>query len=387
MSNDQTVSNYRGHLNHLEDLPLFYGYDGYLQGKKWIHRLIAGAFRYSLKYDGKFAIFIGRHEGKLFVSTKGWLNKKPIRLFNDQQINDYVRYQSVREVLERVLACITIYDQNISSTFIPNGEVWHGDYLFNHDTIENTLTTFQFQPNTLIYQARIFNKPTAYDTIRWHTIYPSGDPGDVMFNPPRMAFRSIPGIHNWVHSINEDVYPRAESIPDRFITAYFDLFTDPFDQEVISQIWDHDPVLFKPLLERWSNSGAAWNSVPLHIFLSQQKEISLQRFTSDSAMERAARRWDSLIAITAKHWYDIELLLRCAHLLQSIRKIMINGLDKDNNDLIPWIATADGGTRRTNHEGLVISTTDHKHAVKLVDRETFTVANRAKTAEYFSTKE
>lgn len=374
MSNDISNTRYRGHLDHLEDLPVFYGVRGVVQAMAWLIRISHEDFGATLKIDGRFAIIAGylsvRDSGyRKFVSTKSYLNKSPVRLFNDNDIEQHTPHEYVRKALKRTLASMS--DDGPPSYYWSNESeiAWHGDSLFTASELE-TYPVVTVQANTIPYRitlpSRSLHQLTehhSYDGIAWHTMYIDGQR---MFNfnsyhPGEMNTRIAPtekATFNLYPTLKSDVF----DVDDFRIPLNFDDIPKVVGGAHHDILAIHkDPAGYKQLIERYINGQY------------EQHNIGFRQFIEESSLLNPKRRQEISESIT-----NFDTMMSISRRLRNLRVLMLRKLTDVNSAIQPIDCP---------HEGIVLSSMNHRLAVKLVDREGFTQRNRLRTNSSWRTTE
>ena len=147
-----------GHIDHLEELILLSGQEGYDQARTALANLLSHLqgkskrkINTSVKWDGAPAIFAGKHpvNGKFFVATKSIFNKTPLINYTEADINhNHGNAPGLQDKLKQAL--------NILPKLGMGNNVLWGDYMFwrelvgEPEDIDGELH-YTFKPNTIKY--------------------------------------------------------------------------------------------------------------------------------------------------------------------------------------------------------------------------------------------
>ena len=121
-----------GHIDHLEELVLLRGQEGYDQARTALSNLLSHLqgkskrkINTSVKWDGAPAIFAGKHpvNGKFFVATKSIFNKEPLINYTEADIND--NHEGKPGLQAKLKQALNI----LPKLGMGNNVLW-GDYMF-----------------------------------------------------------------------------------------------------------------------------------------------------------------------------------------------------------------------------------------------------------------
>ena len=147
-----------GHIDHLEELVLLRGQEGYDQARTALSNLLSHLqgkskrkINTSVKWDGAPAIFAGKHpvNGKFFVATKSIFNKEPLINYTEADIND--NHEGKPGLQDKLKQALNI----LPKLGMGNNVLW-GDYMFwrelvgEPEDIDGELH-YTFKPNTIKY--------------------------------------------------------------------------------------------------------------------------------------------------------------------------------------------------------------------------------------------
>jgi len=411
-----------GHIDHLEELVLLRGQEGYDQARTALSNLLSHLqgkskrkINTSVKWDGAPAIFAGKHpvNGKFFVATKSIFNSEPKINYTEADINDnHGKAPGLQDKLKQALRLLPKLGMG-------NNVLW-GDYMFWRELVGEPEDIdgephYTFKPNTIKYAVPVNSELGGQitDKIRddgvgivFHTQFhgnPEEFPRALGIDPetgkkeqhsnkwgPMLGgivkkFKDVPGL--WVDdayfkeltgqvSLTED---EAKQIKDIIKTAdtlqvnYNDLPLDfikiYLNAEVRGGNFIKDPEKsYRDFIEWYSErERKKWKSpeeikTAAQANAQQQKEDNLQLKINEFQSQR-----DNFIN-----------LFKVSSLLAQAKQIFINKYDNAVYNTKHFLDEGDGVLKVTNPEGYVaVSNASDAGPVKLVNRLDFSAANFA----------
>ena len=164
-----------GHIDHLEELVLLRGQEGYDQARTALANLLSHLqgkskrkINTSVKWDGAPAIFAGKHpvNGKFFVATKSIFNKTPLINYTEADIdNNHPKREEEDGVDEEDEKMPDLPDKlKQALRLLPklrmgNNILW-GDYMFWRELVGEPedidgVPHYTFKPNTIKYAVEV----------------------------------------------------------------------------------------------------------------------------------------------------------------------------------------------------------------------------------------
>ena len=151
-----------GHIDHLEELILIRGQEGYEQAKTALTNLLSHLqgksktkVSTSVKWDGAPAIFAGKHpvNGKFFVATKSIFNDDPKINYTEADIgHNHKKAPGLQKKLKQALRLLP-------KIGMKNNVLW-GDYMFWPELVGKPedidgVPHYTFKPNTIKYAVEV----------------------------------------------------------------------------------------------------------------------------------------------------------------------------------------------------------------------------------------
>lgn len=128
------------HIQHLEEFVIKSSEFG-------IFDMSFGCAPFTLKVDGSPAIFFGKANGKFFLSTKSFLNKKRIYWHSIEEAEQYLTDPLLVDKLRPLF--------KLADCDIKEGEVYMADLLWYPGSYRQFFGTYAFTPNTVEYSLRV----------------------------------------------------------------------------------------------------------------------------------------------------------------------------------------------------------------------------------------
>ena len=404
------------HMTHVDELPILVGKDGIetsLEAMDKAFEKVMGmrdeGVTLNVKWDGAPAVYAGWHpeSGEFLLALKSLFAKKPKIIYTPEDAEEY--YGDKPDLRDKILATLQILQ---GTNFIPQGEIWQGDFLFAGDDLEQVniddVTHYVFQPNTLLY-AVVAESDVGRDIanarvgIVWHTRY-KGSTLETMtstfdIDEDEIAGRpAVPGL--W--AVSPHYTYTGEPVGDIINTDQFDQLRshvlilesrlDPVNEDYLQALEQSRNALaqqFNAMINHYIRDGLLDDLDPSRAadqFLSyladkfsRRREDYEAKGRSPAQIRGVDRDHERLRNIVTEPVQTaLNVLAAIQKALNQMKLQMLEGLNK--------MATR-GGVIKTylvrreeavmepaSHEGFVIQTTEGI-PLKFVDREQFSKAN------------
>lgn len=293
-----------------------------------IKKLNAGKLSVSIKFDGAPSIVCGPHpkDGDFFVATKAFFNKRPIYYTSEEAITASALKPEVKKKLTRVFRCMRFQDLDY---------IVQGDYLFGLGELTRVdYSHVSFQPNLIVYTMPVHKlvkeadwqhqNVEDLDGFVWHTRYDKALQAN--FKPIR--FRR-PGIWN----ANVRYVGKVPKIDVQEVS------------DILSTIGTPIP----------AQEDRYLNLVRRYLRTKGHRNLDARECTRASGV-------------------DLENIFKTYEYLQGLKAKVMAGMD-DRSGIGCSLRKKTGELVPTSHEGYVIG--DRMDAVKLVDRNIFSMANQS----------
>lgn len=326
------------HLHHIEDVVL-------LHGTRHAYAIANNNdVNISLKWDGSPSVVLGCDElGELFVSTKSFFNKQPIKYCS----NDFVTIPdaSLAHKLQR------LFEAASQSPILQPGQIIQGDLLFWEG--ESSC----FRPNVIRYVP--FDPPCLRAQavgVAWHTVV-SGDVPNVDGVP-------LIGSHDMMWSVPVNTAIPKSLLPDPPEPCdHIDHELNKLPRELIVQYTNH---CIK------SNQPIDFQHLSLLQFIASKAVAAMNSVKTAAAKSRKELEYHNYI--TAIHNVDLYAVSKHMNLWtcwkHEMLEVLNNALQKE---FLTCITFVDGTSEQTQHEGFVVTSVNG--SFKLVDRLMFSKNN------------
>lgn len=392
------------HMTHLEDLVLL-GKDGLDELTDKIEKFIGSiennmnSILASVKIDGAPAVVVWskfKDYPDNSICLKSFLTSNKNCLSSVVDIEE--KYGNRPDMAEKLKYCLEL------SRSIPSGQAWQGDCLYSKSDLKeseiNGTKYITFHPNKIVYAFSEENAP--YEDIKksnfgicFHTIYT----GDLehktqSFNVDSRRLTNIPdGIFVMSpvlnYSKNPDDYNLAE-IKEKF-SKLKELKTSLLSDPVYKELVENNS--FISFWNRFENNAIAdKKSVTINKstfitdlldFIQEKLKAELDKKIASAKTERgvqsAKNRYDSSIFeldnLIMNSKDTLNQIVDSINTAAEIKMLMLGGYKKSVLDYNTFYKHKEQGYIPTDMEGVALSTQDGE-VVKLVDRTTFSNANR-----------
>ncbi len=380
------------HMAHFEDLVLF-GKEGLEEIKYKIDNILSDNIIFTEKIDGAPAVICWSHfEGypDNSICLKSFVKGNNNVISSEEDIIE--KYGDRPEMAKKLAYCLEL------ARLIPKGEAWQGDCLYTESTLKHQEILGQeyitFQPNKVIYA--VSEDSPAYQKIAnsafgicFHTIYTGN------LNNKKQSFKvdlprlfDVPGdIYIMTPTIERPTrLPNISTLYNKFINLKARLEDDPSYEQLLN-----NPMFIKywNLFENKFISDKAVITLDLNTFKDELNNFISNRLASDyekkqntlktdKGREKAKSAYEqSLIDLnTLLKENDLLLttLVDCLNTVAEIKMKLIATFPT-KKDFSTFFNSASKGYITTSGEGIAMSDLDG-NVVKLVDRSTFSNANR-----------
>ena len=380
------------HMTHLEDLVTL-GKDGLNELKYKLGNLISDKINYTQKIDGAPAVIMWSHIDGYpdnSICLKSFVRGPENALSSLDEIAE--RYGDRPQMADKLKYCLDL------AKCIPEGEAWQGDCLFTESTRRplNILGKeyLTFQPNKVIYaiseDSPSYNKvENSLFGICLHTIY-KGTAGNFsqsfrvdlnrLTNVPSDFYLMTPALEK------PKEIKISESLIDKFLDLSKQLESDPAYEELTSN------VVFMKYWNMFENkfiSDKAVITLDLNAFeddlknyidsrLSSDYEKKISTLKTDKGKERAKNAYEQsleeLDSLVDNNHNTLRNLVDCLNTVAEIKMELIKVLPEDTT-FNSFFNSKSKGYIPTSGEGIAMSDSEG-NVVKLVDRSTFSNANR-----------
>lgn len=358
------------HIEHIEDLPVLFGYEGALLARHYLgscySALYGGLYdaRISTKFDGSFSIVAGYDplDEQFFVAKKSIFNKVPVYYKSGEQITN----SNLRHDLKVKL----LWSLQFLPAIIKEG-IFQGDFLYDLHEAKP-----EFQPNTLLYAPRTKKISDqiadSFIGIAWHTQYVG-----MIGNLSVTTKYKFPESNINVLSIDSTWTPTDLNTTREFYRAA-NLFLRDIDL-VISKLqrelngFAAHPELPK-LFKQYQNARAKGCEYGFKYWLDKYFKTEHQARKTARGMKAVLERWVSVdAALDEFNMIDVRTLVL---MIEELKRRLLVEFDKRSNDWsVYYVTKHDNHLHPTGHEGYVISKSDGRFPVKLVDRKQFSSLN------------
>ncbi len=382
------------HMTHFEDLVLF-GQEGLDELEYKIDNMLDDSINYTYKVDGAPSVFMWSHfEGypDNSICLKSFTKNANNVLSSRADIID--KYGDRKDMCDKLLHCL---DLAIS---IPYGEAWQGDCLYTDNTLKqlSILGTeyITFQPNKIIYAVNELSP--AYEKIVnstfgicFHTIYTGN------LDSKRQSFKVN---LNRLKNVSRDTYimtptlnkPTAKLDSITMLAEKFKYFKGQLENNPVYEELLNNPIFIKywNLFENKYISDKAVITLDLNTFEEDLHNFVAGRLLNEYDKKQATLKTDKGKE-KAKSTYDLALLnlddlihndrdvlrtlVECLNTAAEIKMEMLKLFPK-KGDFNTFFNSLSRGYIPTDGEGSAMSDQDG-NVVKLVDRSTFSNANRS----------
>lgn len=326
------------HITHLEDLVLTQGSVGAMKIQNILWSIQTGAAHMMTKWDGAPAIFAGWDGDEFFVSTKSYLNKKPITYRSLIEINDSKMDDGLKD---KMMFCL-----NYLEDVVPKGVVLQGDLMFWPGNCEHVGDSIRFHPNTIVY-----DMPDKWWRDSWQI-------GVVW--------------HSWISKDGDVSHPSF----GKLLTTDEVFSIDPtlkyfgIDKDIVSRVKER----FKSIsnidsLDKIANSGAGImiNRHYNHRLRYPEEFIPFSDFCRERfPYNKHSDAYDVLGDIN--NYINV---IRFQEAVRDVKKIIINNLEQHSK--IKCSVKTNDGLVPTAHEGYVVF--GQSETLKIVDRAQFSRYN------------
>ena len=412
-----------GHIDHLEELILLRGQEGYDQARTALSDLLSHLqgksktkVNTSVKWDGAPAIFAGKHpvNGKFFVATKSIFNDDPKINYTEADINhNHKKAPGLQDKLKQALRLLPTIGMK-------NNILW-GDYMFWPELVEEEeidgVLHYTFKPNTIKYAVEVDSKlgnqiadkvSSGGSGIVFHTEFYGGPeefPRTLDIDPE--TGKKEEHSKKW-GPMDRSIVKGFKDVPNLWIDdAYF--------KELTGQVTltEDEAKQIKDIIKTADTLKVNYNDLPvdvLKIYLNREIKRDPPEFIKDPEKsyrafiewyeEREQKKWKSPEEIkttrqeTAQQDREEDLRLKLGEfesnkndfinmfkvssLLAQAKQIFINKYDNAVYNTKHFIDEGDGVLKVTNPEGYVAVSNDGVSGpVKLVNRLDFSAANFA----------
>jgi hypothetical protein len=418
-----------GHIDHLEELVLLRGQEGYDQARTALSNLLSHLqgkskrkINTSVKWDGAPAIFAGKHpvNGKFFVATKSIFNSEPKINYTEQDINNnHGNAPGLQDKLKQAL--------NILPKLGMGNNVLWGDYMFWKELVGEPedidgVPHYTFKPNTIKYAVEVDSElgRQIADKISddgvgivFHTQF-HGKPEEF---PKALDIDPVTGKKEQ-HS--KKWGPMAGGIVKKFKDVPGLWVDDAYFKELTGQVslTEDEAKQIKDIIKTADTLQVNYNDLPLDFIkiylnteLKREKDgVPTPEFIKDPEKsyryfiewysEREQKKWKSPEEIktaaqaNAQQQKEDNLqlkinefesqkdnfinLFKVSSLLAQAKQIFINKYDNAVYNTKHFLDEGDGVLKVTNPEGYVaVSNAGDAGPVKLVNRLDFSAANFA----------
>jgi len=410
-----------GHIDHLEELILIRGQEGYNQARAALTNLLSHLqgkskrkVSTSVKWDGAPAIFAGKHpvNGKFFVATKSIFNDDPKINYTEDDINrNHKKAPGLQDKLKQALRLLP-------KLGMKNNVLW-GDYMFWPELVEEEdidgVLHYTFKPNTIKYAVEVDSKlgrqiadkvSNGGSGIVFHTQF-HGDPDEF----PRTLDIDPETGKKEEHSkkwgpMDGGIVKRFKDVPNLWIDdAYFKELTGKVT------LTDDEAKQIKDIIKTADTLKVNYNDLPVDlvkIYLNREIRPPNPQFIKDPEKsyrafidwysDREKKKWKSpeeiktAVQETAQQQREENLRLKLAEfesdkidfinmfkvssLLAQAKQIFINKYDNAVYNTKHFLDGGDGVLNVTNPEGYVaVSNAGDAGPIKLVNRLDFSSAN------------
>lgn len=385
------------HSQHSDDMPHLGG----RRGMKWLLNMFRSIFEElksadstktnvntnkSLKLDGSPAAMVFTNFPGLNgvgVATKGLFAKDPKYATTSEECQQlWGHAPDLVRKMQYLLEAVPMMG-------IPSGEVWQGDFLFDHLTLKKEVIggeeCYTFHPNTIVYAVPTDSQlgqdlSTAKFGIAWHTRYTGSiQQPKANYNakvnelqPVQNVFMTDPYIPTLSGKVKfsaeesnaiesklselETTYQMLD-IEDLVANEDFTMLFSTFQNTLVrkgTQVID--PSVFAADFIQW-------------ITIKAQADIDSKKTEKGKAATTA--KWQPLIQLAQD-----ERIPMTVQLINSLTELKGKFIDKLNmfGQFKTYLKTLDGNVLTTNQEGFMISDQEG-NAVKLVDRGEFSKMN------------
>lgn len=380
------------HMTHFEDLVLL-GTEGLNELNNKINNINSLNIHYTTKIDGAPAVIIWSHfEGfpDNSISLKSFIRGSTNKVLSS--IDDVENAYGDRPLMcEKLKYCLQI------AKYIPSGEAWQGDCLYTANSLKTQNILGQeyvtFQPNKIIYAVNENN--TSYEKIIhsdfgicFHTIY-TGNAQSMsqsfnvdaskLKNVPSNIFIMSPTVKrpekfspelkksiNIFYALSEKLLNNKEDFDELTENALFIKYWHLFENNYLS---DNKTNII--------NSSYKNNLID---FIKNKLKAELEKKLNTLKTEKNKNKANETYLSKVNELVDIvdnsKILDYMVDCINAAAKIKLTLLDEfPNIDFSTFFKSKTKGYFKTAGEGIVMSDNDG-NVVKLVDRSTFSNANR-----------
>lgn len=408
------------HMTHVDELPIMQGAEGVATSLEALDKAFEkvlgmgeGDTTLNVKWDGAPAVYAGWHpeSGDFLLALKSLFAKKPKIVYTPEDAETH--YGDKPDLMNKILSAYEVLE---GTDYIPQGEIWQGDFLFSKDDLSEVTIDgeehFVFQPNTILYAVKKDSDPgkeigNSDVGIVWHTRY-KGNELETMtssFDIDEDEVNSRPNISNlWAVSphytytgepvgdiIDTDTFTQLRSralVLEDKLQEVDEAYTEALDQRkgVLAQ-------QFNSMINDYIRRGKLGDIDPDNadeLFLeyledkfSTRRENYQAKGKKDSeirAVDREHERVRNLVMGEREEEVRqaLRLLAQTQKTLHQMKMLVIQGLNRMANrgGVIKTFLVKRDGTEMepASHEGFVIQTSDGT-PLKFVDREQFSKAN------------
>ena len=393
-----------GHIDHLEELILIRGQEGYEQAKTALTNLLSHLqgksktkVSTSVKWDGAPAIIAGKHpvNGKFFVATKSIFNKEPLINYTEEDINNnHKQAPGLQDKLKQALRLLPKLGMR-------KNVLW-GDYMFWPELVGEPedidgVPHYTFKPNTIKYAVEVDSKlgkqiadkvSNGGSGIVFHTQF-HGDPDEF----PRALEKGEEHSKKW-GPMDGSIVKKFKDVPNLWIDdAYFKELTGKVT------LTEDEAKQIKDLIKTADTIKVNYNDLPvdlLKIYLNTEvrggefikdPEKSYRNFINWYS-DRERKKWSDPDDPNKKSGLDFTLtkfesqkndfvnMFKVSSLLAQAKQIFINKYDNAVYNTKHFLDRGDGVLDVTNPEGYVaVSNAGNAGPIKLVNRLDFSSAN------------
>jgi hypothetical protein len=368
---DEPSSKKLAHLDHLEDLLITGGPEGFNHAMSVLsntHDFLSGKRRsgYSIqtKFDGYPSIIWGHKDGKFFIGTKSFFNKVPKISYTDKDIEtNHGKSPGLVKKLQFLM-------QNLKKV-TPKQGVFQGDLMYSSEDVNAAGGDISFTPNTITYnvdknsyQGRKIMKSKV--GIAAHTHYEESKNGGLqaVFDIDMGQFKPSDDVH---------FFPTKLHGPFNYSTKDMSQFAD-----ALKGLADKYPKLLKAdafekikgherTLVSYINDTVKRRAQPSFSGYVSFLHGQYAKKSSDSSMGAIKRQMDSGIKDATENKDAFNAIFDAHKHIQTAKNALVGALSKSS----PYKETILGEPSKP--EGFVI--TNNGRPVKMVDRDHFSHAN------------